>query len=164
MDSVEKFKSEFLRIYEQIAERRGLSAIIGRIMGSFFLHEKEMNQKELSEKTGYSISSISRSLDQMIQLGIVSKHKHSSREYYIYKMSAGFLDLALKGISKWIQQAELSRNKIKELSDKMQNHSFSPKQKEKVTKFHKTLNDLEQEMKIFIEIMKENLHQLDNLE
>jgi DNA-binding transcriptional regulator GbsR (MarR family) len=160
MTSIEKFKKEFLRIYEQIAERRGLPAIIGRIMGAFFLEEKGLSQKELSNKTGYSISSVSRALDQMIQLGIVSKHKHPSKEYNIYEMSAGFLALALNGIKRWIKLAEVSRNEIKELLDEIKAQNFSMNENEEADKLKRILQNLEEEMKQFMNILSETLNQL----
>ncbi|MBD3226996.1 MAG: MarR family transcriptional regulator [Candidatus Lokiarchaeota archaeon] len=119
MNSLEDIKTEFIHIYERIAERRGLPGIVGRIMGVLFLEKNAMNQKKLSELTGYSISSISRALDQMIRLGIIEKRKHKSNEYYIYEMKSSFIDLAIMGLKRWIQQAEISKSEISKLEDKI---------------------------------------------
>ncbi|MFX0153435.1 MAG: hypothetical protein ACFE9Q_02810 [Candidatus Hodarchaeota archaeon] len=49
-------------------------------MATFFLEGRELNQKELSDLTGYSVLSISRAVDQMAKMGILQKHKNPSRE------------------------------------------------------------------------------------
>lgn len=163
MNSINQFKREFLRIYEQIAQRRGLSPILGRIMGVFFLEENELNQKELSEKTDYSISSISRALEQMIRLGIVTKHKHTSREYFVYDMSESFFDLALRGIKRWTEQAEQNRKQINALLRKVEDSTFSPEENGESQQLKAILKSLTEDIKLFINAMGKAIQQLESL-
>jgi len=78
MKSLQEIKAEFVQIYEDMLRAKGLPTIFGRIMATLLLEGRELSHKEISNLTGYSISSVSRTLDQMVRMGIVHKHKDVS--------------------------------------------------------------------------------------
>jgi DNA-binding transcriptional regulator GbsR (MarR family) len=80
MDIEEKIHSTFASVVKSL----GYSEVHGRIISSLFLAEKELSLQELSKKTGYSIPSISISLDLLELLGIIKKKKKAGdRKLYV---------------------------------------------------------------------------------
>lgn len=160
MRSIEEVKKEFLHIYERIAEKRGLPIVFGRIMASFFLEEHELSQKGLSELTGYSISSVSRALDQMNNLGLISKFKNPSREYFLYKMNLNYINLALGGLQTWIRQAEMSKNEINQLKNKIENENFMDKDKDEVNRLIELFKGITRDIDVIIGIFKTTINSI----
>ncbi|MFX1571634.1 MAG: hypothetical protein ACFFB0_02715 [Promethearchaeota archaeon] len=160
MSYVEEIRSKFLQIYERIVDKRGLPIIFGRIMATFFLEGRELNQKVLSDLTGYSISSISRAVDQMIKMGILQKYKNPSREHFLYQMHLNFFDLAINGLQTWIHQAVESKQEISNLIKSIDIENLSNDDKIEVVKYQKVLRNLEKEIKVFIDLIGESVSTL----
>jgi DNA-binding transcriptional regulator GbsR (MarR family) len=118
MTSVQEIREEFIHIYEGVAERRGLQPVFGRVMAAFFLEGRGLTQRELSELTGYSLSSVSRTLESMNRMGLVTRHKSVALGSYVYHMKIDFTRLTLAGLKSWIEQAEETRQNIRELKEK----------------------------------------------
>ena len=151
---IEEIKTKFVRMYEGIVERRGLPILFGRVMAIFILEGKELNQKEISELTGYSISTISRTLDQMIQMGLINKYKNPSREYFLYEMKTNFLEMAIGGLEMWTKQAEASKNEIRCLRTKIEKKDFNKKFESEVSRLLTLFNSLEEDIELLIEIIR----------
>ena len=164
MRSIEEVKQEFLQIYESIIEKRGLPIVFGRIMASFFLEGRELSQKKLSKLTGYSISSVSRALDQMNNLGLITKFKNPSRENFLYKMNLNYIDLAVGGIKTWIKQAEMSKTEINQLWYKMENESFKDEEQEGANRLIELFKGLTHDIDIIIDVFRQTLNSIKNLE
>jgi len=160
MNSLREVKTEFMRIYEGIASRRGLPAIIGRIMAAFFIEERELNQRELSDITGYSLSSVSRALDQMVRMGLVTKYKEPSRECFVYRMKTDFSDLAIGGLEAWIRQAEIGKSEIENLRRKIENLTFRKEEETKAKRLYNMLKEIEKKMDLLIEVIREDVVEL----
>lgn len=160
MGTLKDIKAEFMRIYEGIAIRRGQSAILGRTMGAFFTEGRELSQKELSALTGYSVSSISRTLDQMAVLGIAQEYKNPSREYSVYSMSVDFIYLVIAGLEAFIRSAEVSQKEVEALRKKMETMSFAKDEKAEANVLHARLKKLEEGMALFAEISMKNINEM----
>ena len=119
MSSLKEIKAEFIRIYEDIVRAKGLPTILGRIMAVFLLEGRELSHKEISDLTGYSISSVSRTLDQMVRMGIVHKHKDVSLKRFVYHVNIDFRELFVNVLERLIKQFEASREEIKNLTRKV---------------------------------------------
>jgi len=163
MRSIKEVKQEFLQIYEGITEKRGLPIVFGRIMASFFLEEHELSQKKLSKLTGYSISSVSRALDQMNNLGLITKFKNPSRENFLYKMNLNYIDLAVGGIETWIKQAEMNKTEINQLWYKIENESFKDEEQEEANRLIELFKGLVHDIDIIIDVFKQTINSIKNL-
>lgn len=157
MSSLDAVRAEFLRLYEGITSRRGLPGLYGRIMATFFLEARELSQKELSSMTGYSVSSVSRTLHQMVQMGIVQEHMNASREYNVYSMKAGYIDMAISALGAWISQAETARNEMEALRRKIEAIKFKEEEEPRANSLSKKLRELESEVEVFKEIIGEDI-------
>jgi len=83
-------------IFGNLVSTLGYSRVHASILASLFIHKK-LSLKELSEKTKYSLPSISLSLDLLELLGLVRRfRKDKSKEVYVEL--EGDLLLALKKV------------------------------------------------------------------
>jgi len=149
-----------MRIYEGIAIRRGSSAILGRIMAAFFTEGRELSQKELSSLIGYSVSSVSRTLNQMMALGIVQEHKNPSRKCSVYRMNVDFVYISIAGLDAFVRQAEMSKKEIAALRRRMEDLSFGREEKAEASVLHARLKKLEDGMALFADVVSRDIEEL----
>jgi DNA-binding transcriptional regulator GbsR (MarR family) len=119
MTSLKEIKNDFIRIYEDVATKKGTPPLIGRIIAIFFLERRELSQKEISALTGYSLSSVSKVLDQMLSLGIVKRYRDSTNNQNVYKMHIDFREVFVSGFESWMIQANNTKKEIIQLREKM---------------------------------------------
>ena len=88
MDIEEKIHSTFASVVKSM----GYSEVHGRIISSLFVADKELSLQELGKRTGYSIPSISISLDLLELLGVIKKKKKiGDRKLYV-KLDSDLLE------------------------------------------------------------------------
>ncbi|MFB0558870.1 MAG: MarR family transcriptional regulator [Candidatus Bathyarchaeia archaeon] len=160
MSALEDVKAEFIRYYEDVSNKRGLPTLFGRIMGVFFLEGRELTQKEISDLTGYSISSVSRTLDQMVRMGLVQRHKDPSIGSFAYRMSINYLDLAVHGLGTWIRQAEESLQNLRNIRQKMSSIKIEEGEEAEFDRIYRMLRDIEEKGEIIIKIIKRDIEEL----
>jgi len=161
MSSLQEIKTECIRIYEGIASRRGLPTLLGRIMAVFFLEGRELSQKEVSDLTEYSVSSVSRTLDQMFRMGIVHRHKDPSLGHFVYHMNIDYRDLAIGGLETWIRQAEASKEEIKNLRRKVNALKLKGGEEAETNRLHAMLKDMEEKLESVLDIIKKDIRELE---
>ena len=77
-------EKEIYSTFAEIANTIGYSEIHGRIIGALLVGGKRLSLQELAERTEYSISTISLSLDLLEFLGMIKKIKKAGdRKLYI---------------------------------------------------------------------------------
>ncbi len=160
MSSLQAIKTEFIRIYEDVAGRRGLPTILGRIMAVFFLEGPELSQKEVSGLTGYSVSSVSRTLDQMVRMGLVHRHRDPGHRHFVYHMDADYYDLAVSGLEAWIGQAEATRQQLEYLRQKV--NILKPKGQEQAeaNRFRTMLSNMEEKLGSLLHVVAKDVEEL----
>jgi len=88
MDIEEKIHSTFASVVKSM----GYSEVHGRIISSLFVADRELSLQELGKRTGYSIPSISISLDLLELIGIIKKKKRvGDRKLYV-KLDSDLLE------------------------------------------------------------------------
>lgn len=81
---VKEIKKEIYSTFAGIASSIGYSEIHGRIIGALIVNKGCLSLKELSKETGYSISTLSLSLDLLELLGMIKKVKKTAdRQLYV---------------------------------------------------------------------------------
>lgn len=160
MISLQEIKTEFLRIYERIASKRGLPTLFGRIMAVFFLEGRELSQKEVSDLTGYSISSVSRLLDQMGRMGLVQRYKDPTLGRFVYHMPIDYHNLTISGLEAWIRQAEESIEEIKNLRQKVDIFKSQKGEEADINHLHAMLKSIEEKSQSVLNIIKKDIKEL----
>lgn len=160
--SLEEIKAEFVRIYEDLVRTKGLPPIYGRIMATFLLEGPELSHKEISHLTGYSISSVSRTLDQMVRMGIVRKHKHVSLKYFVYHVNIDFRALAISAFETLIGSYEGFLKEIENLTLKASTIKSKRKEQAGINRLQAMLKDFSKTMKHILESMKRVVAELES--
>ena len=116
MDSLKEIKAEFTQIYEDMLRAKGLPAVFGRIMATLLIEGQELSHKEISNLTGYSISSVSRTLEQMVGMRIVHKHKGVSLKHFVFHVNVDFPEMIANSMETMLRVYETQRKEIKNLA------------------------------------------------
>ncbi len=143
MKELNEIKKDIYSTFADIASSIGYSEIHGRIIGALLVSNKKLSLQDLAKETGYSISTISLSLDLLEFLGMIKKIKKAGdRKLYIELqgdllegLKKAFIIKVQKNISDSLNKFE----KYKETLKKSKN-----KEKKKVMN---VLNILEEEIK-----------------
>ena len=158
MNSLQEIRAEFIRVYEDIMRAKGLPTIMGRIMAVFLLEGRELNHKELSSLTGYSMASVNRTLNQLVSMGTVHKHKDPVQKYYVFHVNIDFPEMFAKSIEKMLKVYETQRDEINNLTQKLTELESKGKEQAEakrlraiLRKFNKMLEDT---MEVLEKIMK----------
>ena len=84
MTEAKEIKKNIYSAFSEIASSIGYSDIHGRIIAALLVFDKRLSLQELAKETGYSISTISLSLDLLEFLGMIKKVKNAGdRKLYI---------------------------------------------------------------------------------
>ncbi len=158
MNSLEEIKAEFVRIYEDMLRAKGLPTIFGRIMATLLLEGRELGHKEISRLTGYSISSVSRTLDQMVRMGIVRKHKDASLKRFVFQACADFPEMIASGMETMLKVYEVQRKEMKKLTRKVR--SLKSKEKAEINHLLATLENVEKTIEFAEGIIKNTIKEL----
>jgi DNA-binding transcriptional regulator GbsR (MarR family) len=160
MNSLEEIKAEFVRIYEDMLRAKGLPTIFGRIMAVLLLEERELSHKEMSNLTGYSISSVSRTIDQMVRMGIVHKHKNASLKHFVYHVSTDFPEMLANSLETMIRVYETQREEMKNLTRKVNALKSKGKEQAEINRLQATLEKIEKTIEFAEGIMKNTIKEL----
>jgi DNA-binding transcriptional regulator GbsR (MarR family) len=95
----EKLQKAFQGVLEDIVMFRGTEPMIARIYSLTILSTRPLTQEEISEKTGYSRSQISRYLSNLEQRGLIRKESKPGSRTQLYGGHAkSFFDEFKRGI------------------------------------------------------------------
>jgi len=158
MNSLEEIKADFVRIYEDMVRAKGLPTIFGRIMATLLLEGRELSHKEISNLTGYSISSVSRTLDQMIRMGIVHKHKDASLKHFVFHACADFPEMIASGMETVLRVYEAQREEMKKLMRKVR--SMKSDENAEINRLLATLENVEKTIEFAERVMKSTIEEL----
>ena len=160
MSSLEEFKAEFTQIYEDMLRAKGLPTIFGRIMAILLLEKHELSHKEISNLTGYSISSVSRTLDQMVKMGIVHKHKDASLKHFVFHVSVNFPEMIASSMETMLRVYKAQREEMKNLTQKVRSLKSKEKDKAEINRLQATLEKISETIEFVEDIMKKTIKEL----
>lgn len=158
--SIKEVKDEFVRMYEDFVQARGVPRIIGRIMAVFLLEGRELSHKEISNLTGYSISSVSRTLDQMIRMGVVHKHKDVSRKQFVYHVNIDLRELIISAFEVQIRVYEERLKEVDNLTQKVSTLKSKEKGQAEINRLQGMLKNFSKTMKHMQNIYKKIVMEL----
>ena len=82
--SAKEIEKDIYSTFAEIASAIGYSEIHGRIIAALLVSDRKLSLNELSKKTGYSLSTISLSLDLLELFGMIKKIKKvGDRKLYV---------------------------------------------------------------------------------
>jgi DNA-binding transcriptional regulator GbsR (MarR family) len=128
MTSVKEIREGFVRIYEDILHAKGLPTIMGRILAVLLLEGRELDHKEVSRLTGYSMASVNRTLNQLVNFGMVHKHKDAIKKHYVFHVNIDFPGIFADTLEKMVKVYGMQANEINTLLQKLA--TLEPNKKE----------------------------------
>lgn len=141
--NIREIEKDIYSMFADIASTIGYSEIHGRIIATLLVANRKLSLQELAKKTGYSISTVSLSLDLLELLGMIKKVKKAGdRKLYIELhgnllegLKKAFLIKTQKSVTDTLNKFEIYKKILKSSKDA---------DKKKVSN---TLNILEREVK-----------------
>jgi len=141
--NIEDIEKEIYSSFASIASTIGYSEIHGRIIAALMVSEKKLSLRDLAEKTGYSISTLSLSLDLLEFFGMIKKMKNAGDRKLYIELHGDLLEGLKKAFVVRIQKSITdSLNKFEEYKENLK--VSKDKNKKRVTD---ALNILEEEIK-----------------
>jgi len=160
MNSLQQVKADFVRVYEDIVRAKGLPPIFGIIMANLLLERQELSHKEISELTGYSISSVSRTLDQMVRMGIVRKHKDASLKHFVFHVSVDFLEIAADTLEKMVKAYGAQREEMRNLMRKASALKSKGKEQVEINRLQVMFKEFEKTMEFIERVYRNSIEEL----
>lgn len=133
----EAIEKKVIDTFAGVAGSLGYSDLHGKILAALLIAQEAISLQELAQKTNYSLSTISLSIDLLEVLGVIKKiKKGADRKVYVL-LNADLLDCLKKAVI-----AKLDTSINTSLSDLQQE-----KQKTRNKKLLRTISILEKEIK-----------------
>ncbi len=89
--------------FEMLFKARGMSPAHGRVFGELYLNGSG-TQKGLAEDTGYSVPAVSVALDELVRVGLVSKHKVPGERSQVYSVDHDLPGVFRKFLKKVLEE------------------------------------------------------------
>ena len=128
-------------------------------MAVILLEGRELNHKEISNLTGYSMASVNRTLNQLVTMGIIHKHKDPQQKYYVFHISVDYPQIFADSIEKFINIYETQRKEISSLTQKLTELESEGKNQTEIKRLQIVMKNfdmlLEATMKVLERITKE---------
>jgi DNA-binding transcriptional regulator GbsR (MarR family) len=164
MNSLQEIKAGFIRIYEDIVRAKGLPTIMGRILAILLLEGRELDHKEISNLTGYSMASVNRTLNQLVNFGMLHKHKDPLKKHFVFHASIDFSELFADSIEKLIRVYETQRNEVNELTQKLNSLDAKENEQAEIKRVRDLLNKFERVLVAAMEALGNMLKELRSKE
>ena len=119
MSSIQEIRDGFIRVYEDLMRARGLPTVMGRTMAVLLLEGRELNHKEIASLTGYSMASVNRTLNQLVNFRMVHKHKDPVKKHYVFHVNLDFSGLFIDIIAKMSVVYQTQINEVNDLIQKL---------------------------------------------
>ncbi len=119
-------RTQFIQFLERIVEERGFTPLHGRILACLFLSSQARTQYTIAQWTGYSISAVSRALDQLVALGSIRRYKTPGERSYNYESGTSMPQLFIGAIEQWLAIVERVQQPISAMAQAAKQLDTSP--------------------------------------
>ena len=124
--NIEDVEKDIYSSFATLASTIGYSEIHGRIIAALMVSEKKLSLQDLAKKTGYSISTLSLSLDLLEFFGMIKKMKNAGdRKLYIELhgdllegLKKAFIIRIQKSVTDSLNRFENYKENLKDSKDK----------------------------------------------
>ena len=137
---------------------------MGRILAILLLEGRELDHKEISNLTGYSMASVNRTLNQLVNFGMVHKHKDPLKKHFVFHASIDFSELFADSIEKLIRVYETQRNEVNELTQKLNSLDAKENEQAEIKRVRDLLNKFERVLVAATEALGNMLKELRSKE
>jgi DNA-binding transcriptional regulator GbsR (MarR family) len=152
MTGLEEIEREVASIWEDMAESRGYNRVVGTVLFILMVEGRPLSQKEIAEKTGYSLPTISRALNTIVALGTAKKTATPGSRLRRYRVEMRSEDLMVGGLANWLLVARTMRRRVSGVLDEL--GSLENEEAEKAENLKTFLTGLHDSLPRMIEIIQ----------
>jgi DNA-binding transcriptional regulator GbsR (MarR family) len=128
--NVEDIEKEIYSSFASIASTIGYSEIHGRIIAALMVSNKRLSLQELAKKAGYSISTMSLSLDLLEFFGMIKKVKDAGDRKLYVELHGDLLEGLKRAFTVKVQKSITdSLNRFNEYRESLKNSKDDDKKK-----------------------------------
>jgi len=130
MKELSEIKKDIYSTFADIASSIGYSEIHGRIIAALLVSNRKLSLPDLAKETGYSISTISLSLDLLEFLGMIKKIKKAGDRKLYIELQGDLLEGLKKAFIKKVQKSITdSFNSFERYKEALKNSNDNNKKK-----------------------------------
>ena len=137
---------------------------MGRIMAVLLLEGRELNHKEISSLTGYSMASVNRTLNQLVSLGMVHKHKDPLSKHFVFHASIDFSELFAGSLEKMLKVYGTQRDEVNGLTQKLDSVESKGNAQAEIKRVRDVLNKFDRVLEVAMEVLENMLKELRSQE
>ena len=155
----QKLYNSFVNSTGKIAKQWGLGEPSGRVWATLLFSENPLSQKQIAEKTGYSLSLVSPSLKILEGINMVRQKRGKGKEK-VYELTASFVESFHLMITRFVKR------EFKPLIELLEDHVKIDKSNKQLIQLTKEYKQLEMHLEWFgkiaslKKITKENVKNL----
>jgi len=164
MNSLQEIREGFVRIYEDIVRAKGLPTIMGRILAILLLEGRELDHKEISNLTGYSMASVNRTLNQLVNFGMLHKHKDPLKKHFVFHTNVDFSELFADSLENMLRVYGTQRDEVNELTQKLDSLDAKENDQAEIKRVRNVLNKFNRVLEIATEVLENMLKELRSQE
>lgn len=137
---------------------------MGRVLAVLLLEGRELDHKEISSLTGYSMASVNRTLNQLVSFGMLRKHKDSVKKHFVFHASVDFSELFADSLEKMLRVYGTQRDEVHELTQKLNSLGAKGNEQAEIKHVRDLLNKFERVLEVAMEVLENMLKELRSQE
>ena len=120
MSRIAELEANILSVWEDIAEARGFDRVVGTVVCTLIIENRSLSQKEIAERTGYSIPTVSKTLKTLLPLGSVRKTKKPGSRVTLYHVEMHPLEIFSGTLTRWVLTARTMARRMAEIREELE--------------------------------------------
>ncbi len=160
MNNLQEVRDGFARVYEDIVGAKGLPTIMGRIMAILLMEGRELDHKEISSLTGYSMASVNRTLNQLVNFGMVHKHKDAIKKHYVFHVNIDFPEIFTNSLEKMVKVYGIQRDELNNLIQKLGVLESDETEQAEINRLRFTLENFEKILQVTMDVLGNTIKEL----
>lgn len=160
MNSLQEIRAGFVRIYEDIVRAKGLPTVMGRVLAVLLLEGRELDHKEISNLTGYSMASVNRTLNQLVSFGMLRKHKDPLKKHFVFHTNVDFSELFADSLENMLRVYGTQRDEVNELTQKLNSLDAKENEQAEIKRVRNVLNEFNRVLEVAVEVLENMLKEL----
>jgi len=133
---------------------------MGRVLAILLLEGRELDHKEISSLTGYSMASVNRTLNQLVSFGMLHKHKDPLKKHFVFHTSVDFSELFADSLEKMLRVYETQRDEVNELTQKLNSLDAKGNKQAEIKRVRDVLNKFDRVLEVAVEVLENMLKEL----
>lgn len=137
---------------------------MGRVLAVLLLEGRELDHKEISNLTGYSMASVNRTLNQLVSFGMLRKHKDPLKKHFVFHTSVDFSELFADSLENMLRVYGTQRDEVNELTQKLNLLDAKGNDQAEIKRVRDVLNEFDRVLEVAVEVLENMLKELRSQE